>query len=188
MGIPDHWRRKWQPTPVFLPRESRGQRSPGGLLFIGSHRVGHNWSNLACMHALEKEMSTRSTILAWRILGMEEPGGLPSMGLNGVGHDWSDLAAAAAYQTTWPASWEICMQVKKQQLELDMEQQTGSKLGKQYVKAVYCHPAYLTYTQSTTGEMMGWIKHKLESRFLGEIPITSNIQMIPALWQKVKRN
>ena len=53
------------------------------------------------------------------------------------------------YQTTWPASWEICMQVKKQQLELDMEQQTGSKSGKDYIKAVYCHPAYLTYMQST---------------------------------------
>ena len=50
------------------------------------------------------------------------------------------------YKTTWPASWEICMQVKKQRLELDMEQQTGSKSGKEYVKAVYCHPAYLTYT------------------------------------------
>ena len=55
-----------------------------------------------------------------------------------------------AYQTTWPASWEICMQVKKQQLELDMEQQTGSKYGKEYIKAVYCHPAYLTYMQSTS--------------------------------------
>ena len=54
------------------------------------------------------------------------------------------------YQTTWPASWEICMQVKKQQLELDMEQQTGSKSGKEYIKAVYCHPAYLTYMQSTS--------------------------------------
>ena len=73
------------------------------------------------------------------------------------------------YQTTWPASWEICMQVKKQQLELDMEQQTGSKLGKEYVKAVYCHPAYLTCMQSTSCEMMGWMKHKLESRLLGEI-------------------
>ena len=60
------------------------------------------------------------------------------------------------YQTTWPASWEICMQVKKQQLKLDMEQQTGSKLGKEYVKAVYCHPAYLTYMQSTSWEMLGW--------------------------------
>ena len=65
------------------------------------------------------------------------------------------------YQTTLPASWEICMQVKKQQLELDMEQQTGSKLGKEYVKAVYCHPAYLTYMQSTSCEMPGWMKHKL---------------------------
>ena len=61
------------------------------------------------------------------------------------------------------------MQVKKQQLELDMEQQTGSKLGKEYVKAVYCHPAYLIYMQSTSGEMLSWKKHKLESRLLGEI-------------------
>ena len=63
----------------------------------------------------------------------------------------------------------MCMQVKKQQLELDMEQQTGSKSGKEYLKAVYCHPAYLTYTQSTRWEMLGWKKHKLESRLLGEI-------------------
>ena len=68
------------------------------------------------------------------------------------------------YQTTFPASWEICIQVKKQQLEPDMEQQTGSKLGKEYVKAVYCHLAYLTYMQSTSCEMLGWMKHKLESR------------------------
>ena len=61
------------------------------------------------------------------------------------------------------------MQVKKQQLELDMEQQTGSKLGKEYIKAVYCHPAYLTYIQSTSCEMLGWMKQKLESIFLGEI-------------------
>ena len=69
------------------------------------------------------------------------------------------------------------MQVKKQQLELDMEQQTGSKLGKEYVKAVYCHPAYLTYMQSTSCEMLGWMKHKLGSRLLGEISITSDMQM-----------
>ena len=75
------------------------------------------------------------------------------------------------YQTTWPASWEICMQVKKQQLELDMQQNTVSKLGKEYVKAVYCHPAYLTYMQNTSWEMLGWMKHKLESRLLGEISI-----------------
>ena len=68
------------------------------------------------------------------------------------------------YQTIWPVSWEICMQVKKQQLELDMEQQTGSKYGKGYVKAVYCHPAYLTSMQSTSCKMPGWKKHKLESR------------------------
>ena len=61
------------------------------------------------------------------------------------------------------------MQVKKQQLELDMEQHTGSKLGKEYVKAVYCHPAYLTYMQSTSCEMLDWLKHKLQSRLLGEI-------------------
>ena len=63
------------------------------------------------------------------------------------------------YQTTLPASWEICMQVKEQQLELHMEQQTGSKSGKEYVKAVYCHPVYLTYMQSTSWEMLGWMKH-----------------------------
>ena len=76
------------------------------------------------------------------------------------------------------------MQVKKQQLELDMEQQTGSRLGKEYVKAVYCHPAYLTYMQSTSREMLGWIKHKLKSRLLGEISIISDLQMTPPLWQK----
>ena len=77
------------------------------------------------------------------------------------------------YQTIWPASWETCVQVKKQQLELDMEQQTGSKSGKEYVKAVYCHPAYLTYMQSTSWEMLDWMKHKLESRLPREISITS---------------
>ena len=68
------------------------------------------------------------------------------------------------------------MQVKKQQIELDMEQQTGSKLGMEYVKSVYCHLAYLTYMQSTSLEMQGWMKHKLESRLLGEISITSDMQ------------
>ena len=90
------------------------------------------------------------------------------------------------YQTTWPASWEICMQVEKRQLELDMEQKTGSKLGKEYVQAVYCHLAYLTYMQRTSCEMPGWMKHKLESRFLGEISITSDMKMTPPLWQKAK--
>ena len=79
------------------------------------------------------------------------------------------------------------MQVRKQQLELDMEQQTGSKSGKYYTKAVYCHPAYLTYMQSTSYEMPAWIKHKLESRLSGEISITSDMQMTPPLWQKSKK-
>ena len=76
------------------------------------------------------------------------------------------------------------MQVKKQQLELDMKLQTGSKSGKEYVKAVYCCPAYLTYMQSTSCKMLGWMKHKLESRLLGEILITSDMQMTPPLWDK----
>ena len=80
------------------------------------------------------------------------------------------------------------MQVKKQQLELDMEQHTGSKLGKEYIKAVYCHPAYLTYMQSTSREMPDWMKQKLESRLPGEISITSDMQMTPPLWQNVKKN
>ena len=88
------------------------------------------------------------------------------------------------YQTTWPASWEICMQVKKQQLEPDMEQQTDSKLGKEYIKALYCHPAYLTYMQSTSCEILGWMNHKPESRLLGEKSITSDMQMTPPYGRK----
>ena len=80
------------------------------------------------------------------------------------------------------------MQVNKQQLEPDMEQWTGSKLGKEYVKAIYCHLAYLTYMQSTSCEMLDWVKHKLESKLPGEILLTSDRQMTPFLWQKVKRN
>ena len=91
-------------------------------------------------------------------------------------------------QTTWPASWEMYMQVKKQQLEPDMEQQTCSKSGKEYIKALYCHPACLTSMQSTSWEMLGWMKHKLESRLPGEISITSDMQMTPPEWQKAKKN
>ena len=80
------------------------------------------------------------------------------------------------------------MQIKKQQLDLDIEQQTGSKLGNEYVKAVYCHSAYLTYMQSTSCEMPGWMKHKLESRLSGEMSKTSDMQMTSPLWQKVKKN
>ena len=88
----------------------------------------------------------------------------------------------------WLASWEICMQLKEQQLKLDMEQPTGSKSGKEYINAAYCHPAYLTYIQSTSCDILGWMKDKLESRLLGEISITSDKQMKPALWQKAKKN
>ena len=80
------------------------------------------------------------------------------------------------------------MQVKKQQLEPDMEQWTGSKLGKDYIKAIYCHLAYLTSMQRASCEMLGWMKHKPESRLQGEISITSDRQMTPPLWQKVKRS
>ena len=79
------------------------------------------------------------------------------------------------------------MQVRKQQSELDMEQQAGSKWGNEYVKAVCCHPSYLTYMQSTSCKMLGWMTHKLESRLPGEKPITLDMQITPPLWQKAKR-
>ena len=80
------------------------------------------------------------------------------------------------------------MQVKKKRLEPDMEQQIGSKLGKDYVKDIYCHAAYLTYMQSTSCEMPGCIKHELDSRLPGEISVTSDMLMTQPLWQKAKRN
>ena len=80
------------------------------------------------------------------------------------------------------------MQVKKQQLATDMEQQIVSKKGKEYIKAVYCHPAYLTYIQSMSCKMLGWMKHKLEPKLLGEISITLDMQMTPPLWHKGKKN
>ena len=83
------------------------------------------------------------------------------------------------YQTTLPASCKTCMQVKKQQLKPDMEQWTDSKLGKEYIKAEYCHPTYWTYIQSKSCKMLGWMTHKLESRLLGKISATSDMQMTP---------
>ena len=80
------------------------------------------------------------------------------------------------------------MYTGQEETEPDMEQQSSSKLEKEYVKAVYCHPDYLTYMQSTSRKMLGWLKHKLESRLPGKIPITSDMQMTPPLCQKVKRN
>ena len=80
------------------------------------------------------------------------------------------------------------MQIKEQQLKQNMEQRSAFKMEKEYIKAVYCHPAYLTSLQSISWEMPGWMKHKLESILLGEILITSDMQMTPPLWQKVKKN
>ena len=100
------------------------------------------------------------------------------------------------YQTTLPASWEICMQVRKQQLRLDMEQQTGSKSGKEYFKAVYCHPAYLTYMQSASWEMLGWMKHSWNHiagrninklRYVDDTSLTAeNEEVLKSLLMKVK--
>ena len=103
-----------------------------------------------------------------------------------VDHNCGKFLKRWEYQTTLSASWETHMKVKQQQLEPDMEQQSGSKSEKEYVKAVYCHPAYLTYMQSTSWET--WRKYKLESRLPGEISIISDMQMTPPLWQKVKKN
>ena len=96
---------------------------------------------------------------------------------------------------TWPASWEICMQVRKQQLEWYMEQQTGSKLEKEYIKAVYCHPAYLTYIQSTSYKMLGWMKQKLELiagrniinlRYAGDTTLMAESEELKSLLMKLK--
>ena len=105
-------------------------------------------------------------------------------GTNSKQKNYGKFLKRQEYQATLPSSWGICMKVKKQQLELDMEQQTDSKLGKEYFKAVYCHPAYLTYMQSTSYNMLGWMKHKLESRLLGEMSITSD----PLFGRKAMKN
>ena len=97
-----------------------------------------------------------------------------------VDHNCGKFFRRWEYQISLPASSEICMQVKKQQWELDIEQQTASKSGKEYVKAAYCHPA-LTHMQSTSCEMPGRMKHKLESRLQGEISKTSDMQMTPPI-------
>ena len=109
--------------------------------------------------AEEPEIKLPSSIGSWK--KQENSRNTSTKAFDCVGHNklWKILKKRREYQTTVPASWEICMQVKKQQLELDMEQQTGSKSGKEYVKAVYCHPAYLTYMQSASCEMPGWVKH-----------------------------
>ena len=86
--------------------------------------------------------------------------------------------------TDLPPKESVCRSRSNTDMEPDMEQQAGSKLGKEYIKAIYCHPAYLTYMQSTSCKMPGWMKHKLESRLLGEISITSYMQMTPPYGRK----
>ena len=131
--------------------------------------------------SLKKQESSRKTSIS-ALLTMPKP--LTMWITINCGKSWKRWE----YQITWLASWETYMQIRKQQLELDMEQQTGSKQEKEYVKAVYGHPAYLTYMQSTSWEMLDWMKHKLESRLLGEISISSDMQMTSPLWQEVKKN
>ena len=134
-----------------------------------------------CNESSKKQESSRKTSIS-ALLSRPKP--LTMSITTNCGKFWKRWE----YQTTWPASWETYMQVRRQQLELDMEQQTGSKEEKEYVKPVYCHPAYLTSMQSTSWEMLGWRKHKLESRLPGEISISSGMRMTPPLWQKAKRN
>ena len=102
--------------------------------------------------------------------------------------NWKILQEMGIPDNYLTCSWKVSVQVKTQHLELDLKQQTGSKSGKEHVKPVYCHPAYLTSMQSTSWETLGWRKHKLESRFPGETSVTSQIQMTLPLWQKVKKN
>ena len=157
-------------------------------------------------------MAPHSSTLAWKVPWIEERGGLQSMGSQRVGHNrvtntylltllywllqilWLCGSPQTGkffnrweYQTTWLASWEICMQVRKQQLELDMEQD-WFQIGKGVHQDCIVLPWLFTYIQSTSWEMLGWMKHKLESRLPGEISITSDMQIIPPLWQKVKKN
>ena len=152
--------------------------TPSALWWIGRRGLWKRKQRSNCQHPLDhrkKQESSRKTptfvllttpkpLTVWIIKKLWKI--LKQMGIPG----------------TWPASWEV----KKQQLEL--EQQTGSKSGKEYIKAVSCHHAYLTYMQSTSCKMPSWMKHKMESRLPGEISIASDTQTTPPLWHKVKKN
>ena len=132
-------------------------------------------------------MATYSSILAWRIPCIKEPGGLQFIRSHRVGHDWSNLEhmwiktncgqffKRWEYQTSLLVSWEICMQGKKQQVEPDMEQWTGSKSGKM---SRLLSPRLFNFYAESIMWMAGWMKHKLESSLPGEISITSDMQMI----------
>ena len=145
-------------TPVSLPGESHGEEPEIKLpTLTGSWRKQRSFRKITTFVSL----TILKPLTVW------------------ITTNSSKFLKKQDYQATLPVSWEACIQVKKQCLELDTEQQTGSKLGKEYNMAVYCHPAYLTSMQNTSCRMLGWMTHMLESRFLGEISITSDIQMIP---------
>ena len=163
-------------SPTTLKPLCRSQQTVENSSTDGNNRP----PDLSREDLLEKEMATHSSILAWKIPWTEAPGGLQSTGLQRLRHDWA-TSLSFFLSFTWHVSWETCMQVKKQQLEPDVEQQTGL-LGKEYVKAVNRHPAYLTYIQSTSYKILGWMNLRMESRLQGEISITSDMQMTPPLW------
>ena len=154
-------RRSSQPRPPALQTDALQAEPPGKPKNTG---VG----NLSLLQGIFPNQESNQCLLYCRWI-------LYQLSHQGITTNCGKFLKRWECHTTWSACWEICMQVKKEQLELDMEQQTGSKLGKEYIKAVYCHAAYLTYTQSTSWETLGWMKHKLESRFLGEISITSDM-------------
>jgi len=155
---------------------------PGVLWFMGSQRVGHDWTTELnwVIVSSKKQKSSRTNSYFCFI-------------------DYAKTFDCVDHSKLWKILQEMgipdhltCLlrnlYAHQEATELDMEQQTGSKSGKDYVKAVYCHPAYLTYMQSTSWETLGWRKHKLESSLPGEISITSDMQMTPPLWQRAKNN
>ena len=120
--------------------------------------------------SLEKEMAIHSSTIAWKIPWTEEPGRLQSMGSPRAGHDWA--TSLTCLLKNLYAGQEAIVRTRH-------GQRIDSKLGKEYIKDVYCHPAYSTYMQRISCKMLAWMTHKLESRLPGEIPASSNIQMIP---------
>jgi len=162
-----------QPTRLLCPWDSPGKNTGVGCHFL-----------LQCM----KVKSQSELAQVCPTLSDPMDCSLPGSSVHGIFQARVLQWGAIAFSNIIYYMLNTCMQVKKQQLEPDVEQWTGSKLGKEYIKAVYCHPAYLIYLQSTSFEMLGWMKRKLESRLPGEISITTDTQMIPPLRQKAKRN
>ena len=159
LGFSSIWTKNFKMYKLDL--EKAEEREIKLTTFIGSWRNQRNFRKTATSASLPK----RKPLTLWITTNWKQQTG--------------KFLKRWEYRTTLPASWEAHMQDKKQQLETDIEQWTSSKLGKEYIKAVYCHPAYLISMQSTSCEMLGWIKHRVESRLLEEISITSDIQVTP---------